>query len=119
MKQEHYQKIMCQICTKLKWTDEQYSLFMYDCGLHYLLVLVPACMAEERNKMERSRSFWNWWKRLWYEMDMNITRVDMDRMTDGALGFEGLYKSLHYPAAVYDEWRPNKIVWENALLKNQ
>ncbi|WP_346236121.1 hypothetical protein ABDK00_017060 [Niabella insulamsoli] len=104
-----------QICQLLGWTDEEYSQYIYENGLQYLRQLLPEA-PQLAAKLESSRMFWNWFKRMFNEMDALLVDPNNYNLGDLQCRYQ-LYHAVHCPFAVAAERRPPRCVWDDVLHK--
>lgn len=101
-----------QICQLLGWTDEEYFWYIVDNGKAYLKAYLCDCM-ELAQQFEQSHVFWNWFKKMFTEMDTVLT--------DGSYSWGelkcrlALYYAVHDPVAVAQERKPPRVVWDDCL----
>ena len=88
-----------QVCQILGWNYTQYGAFIYERGIAYLQWYLPD-LEQQRDQLERSQLFWNWWKNSWKIRD-DVFIADIKRMniTNGFLVAQRvnleIYKGLH------------------------
>ncbi len=100
--------LQSQVCYLLKWDDQQYSQFIYDCGLEYLRYYIRNESKEIIDHIIRSRIFWNWWKQNWFLRDqvfIDSNPVDLNVQT-----WRFIYNGLHDPMILAAEIYSNGIV---------
>ncbi|MCH5690004.1 hypothetical protein LWM68_40760 [Niabella sp. W65] len=104
------------ICELLSWSADEYSEYMYNAGLAYLKTYMPAYSDGIAEKFEKSRVYWNWYKALHTRIDATI--IDDEGTNHFAklnlATKRALYNDLHDAQKKVQEWKPNKIVWQEA-----
>lgn len=97
-----------QVQKLLKWTEQEHSQFIYDCGLAYLTYYIKDEAEVIISHMIRSRIFWNWWKANFRLRDQAfIDRKIVDLKTET---WHLIYKELHDPKTLAAEIYPSGVV---------
>lgn len=114
-----------QVCTLLGWTYDQYAEFIYERGIAYLHWYLPA-LEEQRNKLERSKLYWNWWKNSWMLRDevfaynltvfplklANMERIYRETHNSRELLLEGLQPPKCVTQYLFFEPKLKEVVYE-------
>lgn len=83
------------VAALLGWGMQQYSQFVYDCGLAYLTFLAPN-YPQVVAQITKSTVFWNWWKAHWELRDMQFIEI-IDEASCPILDPVEIYKELNDP----------------------
>lgn len=90
------QTVKQQVLQLIGWNEEQYTQFIYDCGLAYLQQVVSNESEEILSAIRRSEVFWNWWKLHWEMRDMNFIEI-CDVWDEGLTERFDLYLNNNHP----------------------
>lgn len=106
-----------RIVDLLKWRPEQYSTFMYDCGLEFLVAYLGND-EEAINLLTPKEEFWIWWKNLFNLRDESFIR-EWDGMEDAisTADLYQLYRDLHNPKVLACEIHPPRYVYGRAFTQ--
>ena len=97
------------VCELLKWQEEHYAQFVWDCGLEYLRHYLPG--DEHSVKMlEYSRVFWAWWKNHWANRDENFILMNIHHPLDGVERMVQLYEHYNDGALLAKSIHPNSTI---------
>jgi len=105
-----------EICLLLNWTEMQYCELQYQNGIAYLMWYLP-CDEHAREKLLRSRLFWNWFKNQWTVHDESLLSYRMAVRECTVIALTELYVSLHCPRAMVMEVKPNDVVLSEIKTK--
>lgn len=95
----------------LNWSDMEYSTFQYETGMEYLHWYIPSD-TKSIALLERSRSFWAWWKKRWNDRDIEFINNIQDIRS---IHRESIYIAHHSPCLLSHRIYPSKVIWQQAL----
>jgi hypothetical protein len=98
-----------QVCHLLKWDEQQFCNYQYNMGIAYLMWYLP-CDAAGRDKLLRSRIFWNWWKHTWTMHDESFLSFKRSLKECELHNIRKAYEALHCPRILVNELTPNDVV---------
>jgi len=118
-RKERAVRLKFAVMALLKCNEEQFATFQYEQGIAYLKSLasgLPADDGQFMNAMERSRTFWSWWRNQWTNADECFIpcAYDLDRMQRAQVYYE-----LHDGRILSGKIFPNRIVMKDAELITQ
>ncbi|MGN7787387.1 hypothetical protein ACTJIJ_22835 [Niabella sp. 22666] len=102
-----------QMCELLGWDEMRYVEYLLHNGRQYLRFLLPES-SQLKEKLERSRMFWNWFKNMFRQMDMAI----LDGGGFAKLNLNNriaLFDAVHCPIAVASERKPPRCVMDDIM----
>jgi hypothetical protein len=104
------ERLRATVMQLLKWSETQFGQYQYEQGMAYL----RAYLLGDKygmSVMERSRTFWNWWKNHWTNFDEGFVQSarDIDRPVR-----EQIYFELHDGRILSGKIRPHKVVLEES-----
>lgn len=110
-----YSQIKKHVLTILRWSDDQLSNYMYECGLDYLKFYLPHESQYMIHCISSSRIFWNWWKLHWQYRDAAFAEQIYQLMR---LDYASeIYADLHDPKTLALSIYPNGMVLEESYNK--
>jgi hypothetical protein len=103
-----------KVRTALRWSEEQYADFMYNCGLAYLQFYIGNEPQEVLSHIRKSKTFWNWWKLHWQKRDEEFFQKWKEEVIDGncnaGLEWLEIYFEYHDPKTLAAEIYPSGVV---------
>lgn len=108
------QNIQRAIRSILGWTEEQYSQFIYDCGLAYLWKIAPE-YPQIRSQISKSAIFWNWWKMHWENREKEFLEK-VDDLNIMLIEPVEEYKELHDPRTLAEAIYLNGQVLQDSYV---
>lgn len=100
--------IIASICNLVKCSEDEYAEVMYKNGLAYLQWYLP-CDQHAKKQLERSKLYWNWFKKQYRECDKAYIQspgIALETLKER----RRLYRELHDPKALVIDLKPNRIV---------
>lgn len=64
--------IQQQVLQLIGWDEQQYTQFIYDCGLAYLQAVINDESEYIASFIRRNEIYWNWWKMNWEMRDQEF-----------------------------------------------
>ena len=110
IQQQHHQ-LKLEVCLLLNWEIMDYCQLQYDCGRAYLYWYLP-CDEQARNVLERSKTYWGWWRQQWAIHDESFLSHKQVIQETPIRRLAELYRELHDPRALAVEMKPNSVVLE-------
>jgi hypothetical protein len=98
-----------QVHKLLAWCEQQYSQFIYDCGIAYLTAYLPQESSEVITQILKTQSFWNWWKMRWEKRDEQFIEY-CSVMRHGTATRLEAYKEIHDPLILAQGIHLNGVV---------
>jgi hypothetical protein len=125
-RQEEIRQLQTNILTLLGWDEMRYNEFMYESGVEFIrrYYLYPDLM----RCVERSKTFWNWWKVIWWNQDENMLTFTLPAGFGRQRTLELYYKlhdveytkdTLLVPHSVWDEVRKMQCLTPNPSPKGE
>lgn len=114
-KQALLQRNKARICDLLKWSVEEYNVFVWNSGLRYLSLYIGKDQSAIIN-LETRKVFWNWWINLWNFRDESF--VDEFDGLEDSLSTDRLlktYHQVHSPELLVAEIHPPRIVFGDSF----
>lgn len=108
------QNIQRAVMLLLGWNEQQYSQFIYDCGLTYLRKIAPD-YPQVTSQIARSARFWNWWKMHWENREKEYLEK-MDDLNIAMIEPVKEYKELHDPRTLAQAIYLNGQVLEESYV---
>jgi hypothetical protein len=105
------QRNKARIIDLLKWSQDEYSVFIWNCGLRYLGLYLVKDEAAIRD-LESRKVFWNWWINLWNARDEAFVE-EFDGLEDGYTDarLRAIYYRIHKPETLATELHPPRVVF--------
>lgn len=92
----------------LKRTEQEYAENIYNCGINYLQYYIgeesPAILSE----IQKSKTFWNWWRQHWQQRDENFIAIVNSSV--GVYDWREVYKEIHDARTLAAEIYPSGVV---------
>ena len=92
----------------LKWNEQDYADNVYNCGLAYLQYYIGDESMLIISQIQKSKTFWNWWKKHWEKRDENFLSVVNNCV--GSYEWPEVYLELHDPRTLAEEIYPTGAV---------
>lgn len=118
------QQILLTVITALHWSEQQYTQFIYDCGLAYLNAFIKDYPAV-KTQISKSEIFWDWWKTHWEQREKEFIET-IETYPESITDIHQQYKAIHDPVELATGIYLNGKVLEesyvnmiNDITKNQ
>lgn len=108
-----------RIVDLLKWSADQYHIFLWNTGIRYLNHYIGRDEVSI-TKINSRKEFWNWWINL-FDARNEAFIEEWDGLEDQTTvdDLRKLYQDIHNPAMLACEIKPPQVVYGNHFTKIQ
>lgn len=103
------QRLKAAVCELLKWREEQYADFVWQCGTRYLQAYLKGDEHSVK-QLEYNRVFWTWWKNHWANRDEDFLLLNKHRPVDNIDIRVQLYEHYNDGVQLARSIHPNSVV---------
>ncbi len=113
------QRNKARIVDLLKWTIEEYHVFVWNSGLEYLRHYLGKDQDAIR-ELEARKVFWTWWINLWNARDEAFVD-EFDGLEDqySSKNMMAIYHTIHNPETLAGELHPPRVVFGENFTNHQ
>lgn len=113
------QRNKARIVDLLKWSLDEYHVFLWNSGVHYLNIYLGKDK-DAINELEARKVFWNWWINLWNSRD-NAFIDQFDGLEDAytTSRLVSTYHTIHNPKMLASEIHPPRVVFGENFINHQ
>lgn len=118
-KEAALQRNKARIVDLLKWSLDDYHVFLWNSGLRYLFIYLGKDN-DAIKELEARKAFWNWWINLWNARDEAFVE-EFDGLEDEipAARMVTTYHTIHKPEMLATEIHPPRVVFGENFINHQ